>query len=41
MVISTYQSASGAGKDGLIELDNQLLEYSREKDIQQIFLGNI
>lgn len=33
LVISTYQSASGAGKEGLIELENQIKDYNQGKQL--------
>ena len=39
LVISTYQSASGAGKDGLNELESQLLDYNSEKKYKTDVFG--
>ena len=33
LVISTYQSASGAGKEGLLELENQIKDYNEGKKL--------
>lgn len=37
LILSTYQSASGAGKEGLNELENQIQEYGKKESSTKVF----